>query len=76
MAIKFAAEIAKEICERGNISIPDGYVVGEEFENWLYEEPVDIIVLEEQNIDDSKNIITLMNSGLLSAYAEDYGDAA
>jgi hypothetical protein len=35
MAIKYADEIAKEIEERGRIQIPDGYITGEEFENWL-----------------------------------------
>lgn len=40
MAIKYANEIAKEIEERGEIQIPDGYVTGEEYEKWLYNESV------------------------------------
>ena len=40
MSIKLADEIVKEIKERGQIQIPDGYVTGEEYEKWLYDETV------------------------------------
>ena len=40
MAIKYANEIAKEIEERGEIQVPDGYVTGEEYEKWLCNESV------------------------------------
>ena len=40
MSIKFADEIVKEIKERGQIQIPDGYVTGEDYEKWLYDEAV------------------------------------
>lgn len=41
MKIKFATDIVKEIEVRGNVRIPEGYVTGEAFEEWIYE-------LEEQ----------------------------
>ena len=36
--IKFAAEIVEEIESRGEIKIPEGYINGEAYEEWLYEE--------------------------------------
>ena len=38
--MKYADEIAKEIEERGQIKVPDGYVTGEEFEKWLREKNI------------------------------------
>ena len=35
--IKFAEDITKQIEERGLITVPEGYVTGEAFEEWLYE---------------------------------------
>lgn len=35
MAIKYVTEIAKELEERGEIQIPEGYITGEAFEKWL-----------------------------------------
>ena len=35
MSIKSADEITKEIKERGEIQVQEGYVAGEEFEQWL-----------------------------------------
>jgi len=37
MGIKFAKDIVKDIEERGVVSVPEGYVIGENFERWLYE---------------------------------------
>lgn len=35
MNIKFAEEIVEEMNARGQISVPEGYVTGEEFEKWM-----------------------------------------
>lgn len=40
MGIKFAMDIIKEIEKRGSITVPKGYVTGEAYEEWLYEEDV------------------------------------
>lgn len=37
MSIKYANDIIEEIKKRGPISVPYGFVTGEEFEKWLYE---------------------------------------
>ena len=36
--VKFAEDIIKEIEERGSIEVPEGYVTGEAFEEWLREQ--------------------------------------
>ena len=36
MSIKFAGQIVEEMNNRGSISVPDGCVTGEEYEEWLY----------------------------------------
>jgi hypothetical protein len=36
--VKMAKDIIKDIENRGKISVPDGYVTGEAFEKWLYED--------------------------------------
>ena len=36
--IKMAKDIIKDIENRGQISVPDGYITGEAFEKWLYED--------------------------------------
>lgn len=38
MEIKYAENIIKEIEKRGTIVVPDGYVTGEAYEEWLYED--------------------------------------
>ena len=40
MDIKFAEDIVKEMEERGDITVPQDCVTGEDFEEWLYEEIV------------------------------------
>ena len=35
MNIKFANEIVEDMNSRGRISVPEGYVTGEEFEKWM-----------------------------------------
>lgn len=47
MAIKTGEQIINEINQRGPIQVPKGYVIGEEFEKWLYEEN-DIFSLENE----------------------------
>ncbi len=37
---KFADQIVKEMDERGAPIVPDNCVTGEEFEEWLYESPL------------------------------------
>lgn len=44
MGIKFAMDIIKEIEKRGQITVPSGYVTGEVYEEWLYDD-----LDEEQN---------------------------
>lgn len=48
MSIKFARQIVEEMNSRGPISVPDGCVTGEEYEEWLYE-GVDESHEEERN---------------------------
>lgn len=40
MDIKLAEDIVKEMEERGVITVPQGCVTGEDFEEWLCEEVV------------------------------------
>jgi len=40
MNIKLAEDIVKEMDERGAITVPQGCVMGEDFEEWLCEEVV------------------------------------
>ncbi|MBQ4523440.1 MAG: hypothetical protein IJA10_10905 [Lachnospiraceae bacterium] len=47
MSIKFADEIVKEIKDRGEIQVQEGYVTGEEFEKWLIDKNINILTLEE-----------------------------
>ena len=35
MAVKLADDIVAEIRERGNITVPEGYCTGEDFERYL-----------------------------------------
>ena len=53
MAIKYTDKIAKEIEERGEIQVPEGYVTGEEFEKWLYNESLKGNTLFSNPYDDS-----------------------
>ena len=43
MNIKLAEDIVKEMEERGTITVPQGCVTGEDFEEWLYEQVVNKI---------------------------------
>lgn len=38
MDIKFAEDIVREIKKRGEVSVPEGYVTGEEHEKWMRED--------------------------------------
>lgn len=71
MAIKFAEDIIKEIEERGSITVPRGYVTGEAFEEWLYED----IAMEANGIN---SLCELMITARIceNEYNESYGEAA
>ena len=43
MAIKFATDIINEIKARGSINVPQGYITGEAFEKWLYQDDIFIV---------------------------------
>ena len=40
--IKYANQIIKEIEERGQIQVPNGYVTVEEFEKWLRDRNINL----------------------------------
>lgn len=46
MPIKFADDIIKEIINRGEISVKNNCVTGEEFEKWLRRENFDKEIVE------------------------------
>lgn len=71
MAIKFAEDIVKEIEERGPIYVPDGYVTGEAFEEWLYED----IAMEDNCLSNLNDLIITTNI-CENVYVESYGEAA
>lgn len=52
MDVKFAADIARDIEERGPVTVPDGCVTGEAYETWLCEETTEQI---EQNKGETKS---------------------
>lgn len=71
MAIKFAVDIISEIEKRGAIVVPDGYVTGEAFERWLYEE---IEITSDSEI--ALNGYSIKVSVSEDVYDEYYGEAA
>lgn len=75
MAVKFADEIVKEIQARGSIMVPEGYVTGEEFENWLYyEEEIHFEISDNMNM--CKGNAIMPASVGLNFFLESYGEAA
>ena len=74
MAIKFAEDIVKEIRERGSIEVPEGYVTGEAFEEWLYKETV-FIELADDTIAIGTDTIMPVSVGF-DFFSENYGEAA
>jgi len=56
MAVKFANDIVKEIRERGNIEVPEGYVTGEAFEEWLHKEKIFTKMLASTDISKEETI--------------------
>lgn len=74
MAIKFAEDIVKEIRERGNIEVPEGYVTGEAFEEWLYKGTVLIELVDDTAVSDTDTIMPV--SVGLDFFPENYGEAA
>lgn len=71
MAIKFAVDIIKEIEKRGSITIPNGYVTGEAFEEWLYEND-----LLETKMKSCSEIFRVKTNHYENIFNECYGDAA
>lgn len=71
MAIKFAMDIIKEIEKRGSITVPSGYVTGEAFEEWLYED----IAMDLKSGISSKDY-TIKVDMFENVYVEYYGEAA
>lgn len=75
MAIKFAQDIVREIRERGSIEVPEGYVTGEDFENWLYGEE-QIFMDAFENVNESEKNTIMPTHTKLNRFYENYGDAA
>ncbi len=75
MAIKFANEIIEEIEARGEIIIPEGCVTGEEYEAWLYEEPL-LILGQDGCFECEENTLFGDDICIDNAYSESYGEAA
>lgn len=74
MAIKFAEDIVKEIRERGSIEVPEGYVTGEAFEEWLYKGSVSIKLADDIAVSGLDTIMPV--SVGLDSFSENYGEAA
>lgn len=73
MAIKFATDIINEIKARGSINVPQGYITGEAFEKWLYQD--DIFILDTTSTEKkSPNFMNMVSEN--NEYKEDYGEAA
>lgn len=75
MAVRFADEIVKEIQTRGSIMVPEGYVTGEEFENWLYYDDEILFELSD-NMNMCKGNAIMPASVGLDFFPESYGEAA
>lgn len=60
MSIKYADEIVKEIEERGQIQVPNGYVTGEEFEKWLRDRNINLT--KEEIKEDCQGILDMLNN--------------
>ncbi len=74
MAIKFAEDIIKEIQARGSIQVPEGYITGEAFEEWLRSEQ--IFIKLPDNIDVKKENKIKINFVVSNFFPENYGEAA
>ena len=60
--IKYANQIIKEIEERGQIQVPNGYitdVTGEEFEKWLRDRNINLT--REEIVEDCEGILNMLN---------------
>lgn len=71
MGIKFAMDIIKEIEKRGSITVPSGYVTGEAFEEWMYED-----IAMDSKVECSLKATIIKVDWYENAYVENYGDAA
>lgn len=71
MGIKFAMDIIKEIEKRGSITVPSGYVTGEAFEEWLYED-----ITMDSKVERSLKTTIIKVDWYENVYLENYGDAA
>ena len=70
--MKYADEIIKEIEERGPAVVPDGYMAGEDFDEWLYGTEDDYAI--ERHVWHNCNVFALGNDYFqLDA---NYGEAA
>ena len=74
MAIKFAEDIIKEIQARGSIQVPEVYITGEAFEEWLRSEQ--IFIKLPDNIDVKKENKIKINFVVSNFFPENYGEAA
>ena len=59
MAIKYSGDIVKDINNRGQIHVPDGYVTGDEFEQWLRERNINLT--REEIVEDCQGILDMLN---------------
>ena len=57
--IKYANQIIKEIEERGQIQVPNGYATGEEFEKWLRDRNINLT--REEIVEDCEGILNMLN---------------
>ena len=71
MGIKFAMDIIKEIEKRGPITVPSGYVTGEAYEEWLYED-----IAMDSRRGSSLSATSIKIELYENAYDENYGEAA
>lgn len=70
MKIKFAKDIISEIETRGSVEVPNGYVTGEAFEKWMYEEDAEEEMLFENMI------IDIESNLVFNAFYDELGEAA
>lgn len=76
MAIKFAKDMIREIQERREIFVPQGYVTGEAYEEWLYEEVTWIDGNKNDMFQSEKNTFISKQIDDMNVFSENYGDAA
>ena len=68
MGIKFAKDIIKDIENRGRIYVPEGYVTGDAFEEWLYG--------EENSYENIPRNVTVKQNYDYNIFDENLGDEA